>query len=150
MPKLLRLSMAIGGAQQRAAGRRRGQTDALYQINFATLDLPSGDTVRTKDEARIWFATSLKDITGTLQVWVAEEAALALSADSISSAEEFEQAWKQQDLRFLLANVKLCRSEVDGQMQLTIGKAVAHDFGLDFGYFLPPIYGCIVNTIWGN
>ena len=35
--------------------------------------------------------------------------------------------------RFLLANVKVCRSEMNGQMQLTIGKAVAHDFGLDFG-----------------
>lgn len=85
-------------------------TDHLYQVNFATLDVPVGaDSIRTKDGSRIWFSSQLRDITGSVTVWVSEEAALAINSDDNLSAQLFEEAWQQRDLRFLVANVKLCR-----------------------------------------
>ncbi|CAK9072462.1 unnamed protein product [Durusdinium trenchii] len=83
-------------------------TDHLYQVNFATLDVPVGaDSIRTKDGSRIWFSSQLRDITGSVTVWVSEEAALAINSDDNLSAQLFEEAWQQRDLRFLVANVKL-------------------------------------------
>ena len=109
-------------------------TDHLFQVNFAALEVPFGvDSIRTKDGNRLWFSTQLRDITGTVRVWVSEEAALAVNADDTMTSVQFEEAWKQQDLRFVVANVKVSCAEVDGQMQLTVGRARPHDFAWAMG-----------------
>lgn len=45
-------------------------TEHIFQINFCILDIPtSAASIRTKDQARLWFSSILHDVTGSINVW---------------------------------------------------------------------------------
>ena len=52
----------------------------LWQGNWMTVSWPSGPELLTKDQTRLWFKTTLRDVSGSkMDVWMTEQSALALS-----------------------------------------------------------------------
>ena len=52
----------------------------LWQLNWTEVSWPSGPELLTKDQTRLWFKTTLRDVSGSkMDVWMTEQSALALS-----------------------------------------------------------------------
>ena len=52
----------------------------LWQLNWVEVSWPDADEIVTKDGTRLWFKTTLRDISGsTKEAWMSEGPALALA-----------------------------------------------------------------------
>ena len=89
--------------------------ETLWQINWVRIEEPSpGTNLRTNDGQRLWFRTTIKDVSGPLTLYIREQAALSLSGSA--SAEEFEQAFQDGNLWFpQMASVKVVRKPASEQ-----------------------------------
>lgn len=77
-----------------------------------------------KDADRIWFPAIAHDVSGSLQVWVSEDAALAM-ADC--TKQEFTERIKGFDLAFHPVNVKIVESQKDDKSYWIVGAAEEHN-----------------------
>ena len=56
------------------------ESPTLWQGNWMEVTWPSGPELLTKDQTRLWFKTTLRDVSGSkMDVWMTEQSALALS-----------------------------------------------------------------------
>ena len=83
----------------------------LWQVNWAEVAWPVGvgDELTTKDAERLWFRTSLRDISGsTAEVWMNQTSALALA--QLQTKDEFLASCAQGKALFpAMASVKVVR-----------------------------------------
>jgi hypothetical protein len=86
---------------------------ALWQVNWAEAAWPTGDSLLTKDGSRLYFQTSIRDISGSTDtVWMNEKSALALS--QLESKDDFVAAHNEGKQLFpVLAAVKIARTVQD-------------------------------------
>lgn len=76
--------------------------------------------VEPMKEDRIWFPALAHDVSGSLQVWVSEDAALAMAE---CSKEEFLDRLANFDLSFNPVNVKIVESQKDDKKYWVVGAA---------------------------
>jgi hypothetical protein len=78
-------------------------------MNWVRVEEPAaGSNIRTNDGKRIWFPVTVRDCTGTLTLYIQENAALKLSG--IKDADQFEDAFKAGKVWFpQMASVKIVR-----------------------------------------
>jgi hypothetical protein len=83
--------------------------ETLWQMNWVRVEEPAaGSNIRTNDGKRIWFPVTVRDCTGTLTLYIQENAALKLSG--IKDADQFEDAFKAGKVWFpQMASVKIVR-----------------------------------------
>ena len=83
--------------------------ETTWQLNWAEATEPSqGQDIKSKDGKRIWFPITLRDQSGTIVLYITEQAALKL-ANAVDAA-EFEQFHAENRLRFpFWASVKVWR-----------------------------------------
>ena len=83
--------------------------ETFWQLNWVRVEEPAaGSSIRTNDGKRIWFPVTLRDCTGTLTLYIQEQAALKLS--DMTDADEFEAAFAEGKLWFpQIASVKIIR-----------------------------------------
>ena len=94
----------------------------VWQANYAEVSWPTGKDVCSADGSRIWFQTSVTDVTGSVLVWCNESTALTLS--QLSSKEAFLAAHAAGDSLFpFLSSVKLVRKPGDAQQLAGAGSA---------------------------
>ncbi len=81
----------------------------LWQLNWVEVSWPVDDNILTKDGSRLWFKTTLRDISGsTKEAWMSEGPALALA--QLSTKEEFLAAHSLRKSLFpSMASVKVVR-----------------------------------------
>ena len=88
------------------------EKDLTFNVNWCEVSPPSRnlDTITTKDGDRLWFTTTIRDITGvSISMHMTEQAALALSR--LPDKETFIKAWNDGELLFpIAAAVKIVRS----------------------------------------
>ena len=97
------------------------QTDILYQVILAEIDVPSDSM------DKIWFPSIARDLSGSLSVWINEEAAVAL-ADA-TDRDDWLSRLKQQDLQLRPRNLKLVLSVgPDGKHYWVVRRAQVHEF----------------------
>ncbi len=84
------------------------EAPVLLQDNWVSVEVPQGSVV-TKNGERIWFQTTLRDLSGETEASVNQEAALQLTG--CETKDGFQAKAASGDLRFpLLANIRLVRS----------------------------------------
>ena len=60
--------------------QKLNEKPTLWNANWVEVGWPIGDTLLSKDGSRLWFQTSLRDISGqVINVWMNEKSALSLS-----------------------------------------------------------------------
>ncbi len=71
---------------------------------------PSGPELLTKDQTRLWFKTTLRDVSGSkMDVWMTEQSALALSG--LTDKDHFLKTWEAVKQEFpIMASVKITRT----------------------------------------
>ena len=81
----------------------------LWQLNWVEVSWPVDDNILTKDGSRLWFKTTLRDISGsTKEAWMSEGPALAHA--QLSTKEEFLEAHSVHKSLFpSMASVKVVR-----------------------------------------
>ena len=87
-----------------------------WQICAAFLDTPTSN-ILTQD-GRLWFISTLRDLTGSIEVGVTEAA--ALKAAGVTSREEFVATFEAGALQFACCNVRGGRAVRDGEVRTTI------------------------------
>jgi hypothetical protein len=110
----------------------------VWQLNWVEVGWPSGKEICTSDGARIWFQTSVSDITGSVSAWCDESTALALS--QAKDRDAFIAAHAAGDCLFPpLSSVKLVRKPGDGKAQDGKHGSASHlqlVEGMDFSFTL--------------
>ena len=73
--------------------------ETIWQLNSVEITEPSqGQKVRSNDGSRLWFSITLRDMSGTINLYITEKAALKLA--NVVDAPEFEQLLFENRLRF--------------------------------------------------
>ena len=84
----------------------------IWSIHWCQVTMPgyNMESITTKDGSRLWFQTSVRDLTGILtRVWMNEESALALSR--LPDKNSFIKAWQDGDVVFpLMSAIKILRT----------------------------------------
>jgi len=84
----------------------------IWSIHWCQVTMPgcNMESITTKDGTRLWFQTSIRDLTGILtRVWMNEESALALSG--LADKDTFIKAWQDGDIVFpLMSAIKIVRT----------------------------------------
>ena len=83
--------------------------ETFWQLNWVRVEEPpASSTIRTNDRKRLWFPVTVRDCTGTITLYIQEQAALKLSgfddADSFEAAFVAGKVWFPQ-----MASVKIIR-----------------------------------------
>jgi len=85
---------------------------SIWEIHWCQVAMPASniESITTKDGTRLWFQTSIRDLTGLVQrVWVNEESALALSR--LPDKNAFIKAWQDGDQAFpIVCAIKILRT----------------------------------------
>ena len=83
--------------------------ETFWQLNWVRVEEPpAGSIIRTNDGKRIWFPVTVCDCTGTLMLYITEQAALKLTG--FENANEFEAAFIAGRVWFpQIASVKIIR-----------------------------------------
>ncbi len=83
--------------------------ETIWQLNSVEIIEPSqGQKVRSNDGSRLWFSITLRDLSGTINLYITEKAALKLA--NVVDAPEFEQLLFENRLRFpFWSSVKVLR-----------------------------------------
>ena len=83
--------------------------ETIWQLDWAVATEPSrGQDIKTNDGNRIWFPITLRDQSGTIVLYITEQAAVKLA--NVVDAAEFEQFHAENRLRFpFSASVKVWR-----------------------------------------
>ncbi len=83
--------------------------ETVWQMNWVRVEEPAtGSNIRTNDGKRIWFPVTVRDCTGTLTIYIQENAALKLSG--IQDPVQFEAAFKAGGVWFpQMASIKIVR-----------------------------------------
>ena len=100
----------LRGLESRANVKAIDESPTVWQVNWAEVEWPTGPSVCTKGGERLWFQSSIRDVSGTKSnVWMNESSALALSGQT--DKETFMKTWESGDQAFpILASVKLVRT----------------------------------------
>ena len=84
----------------------------IWSIHWCQVTMPDFniESITTKDGTRLWFQTTIRDLTGILtRVWMNEESALALS--ELKEKDQFIKAWKEGDMVFpIMSAIKIVRT----------------------------------------
>ena len=75
------------------------QNITLWQLNWVEVARPVDDTIVAKNGERLWFKTTIRDVSGWIEVWVDEASALALS--QLPNKEAFLQCHREGKKCFL-------------------------------------------------
>ena len=83
--------------------------ETLWQCNWVQISEPSeGQNIKSNDGARLWFPLTLRDDSGSILLFITEQAAVKLA--NVVDAAEFEQLHAEKRLRLpFWASVKVCR-----------------------------------------
>ena len=85
------------------------ESETVWQLNWVAVTEPSqGQKIKNNDGGRLWLPVTLRDHSGTIVLYITEQAALKLA--HVGDAAEFEQLLLENRLRFpFVASVKVWR-----------------------------------------
>ena len=85
------------------------ENETFWQLSFVEVTEPSQEQkVKSNDGTRLWFPVTLRDHSGTITLYITEQAALKIA--NVVDFSEFEQLLSENQLRFpFLASVKVWR-----------------------------------------
>ena len=85
----------------------------LWQLNWVqVLEPAQGTTLRTQDEARLWFPVTLRDFSGSASMYITEAGALKLSKQP--DVDSFAKAHNEGRLCFpIVSSVKIVRKKAE-------------------------------------
>ena len=89
--------------------QKLNEKPTLWNANWVEVGWPIGDTLLSKDGSRLWFQTSLRDISGqVINVWMNEKSALSLS--QLADKEKFIESVTMGNQVFpIMSAVKVIR-----------------------------------------
>ena len=91
-------------------------TPTVWQVNWAEVAWPTENDILTKDGERLFFKTTLRDTTGSVEVAINEKSALALAG--VANKDEFLSAKQEGKQLFpVMASCKVVRTTTAGASQ---------------------------------
>ncbi len=97
---------------------------STWQLVGAYVEAPTG-TIFAQGTTRIWFATTLRDQSGDVEVWADEKVALGLA--NVKTSAEFEKCFEEGSLLFHRCNVRGAKIVRNGKVEYRILEARTHD-----------------------
>ena len=91
-----------------------------WQVCCCFVDVPTS-SIRTRDDARVWFGTVLRDFSGDVDVFITEQAALGLAA--VASRTELLDRFRAGSLQFAPSGVRGGKTVCDGRVEYRIVEA---------------------------
>ena len=95
--------------------QKLNEKPTLWQANWVEVGWPEGDNLLTKEGSRLWFQTSLRDLSGqVVNAWMDEKSALSLSR--LPNKEAFIENFKEGNQLFpIMSTVKVIREVKSSQ-----------------------------------